>query len=108
MPEGKEGYEERWFAFNIDTKAESNLKRTATQDLVRNPPDAPQSRGKITFPDDITVLREKKSDASEWVWLYLLFLVALIVEQALAVHLSFHLKGGEATAGAPAPRAAAA
>jgi hypothetical protein len=34
--------------------------------------------------------------------LYLLFLVILIVEQALAVHLSFHLKGSEMAPALPA------
>jgi len=33
----------------------------------------------------------------------LFFLVILIVEQALAVHLSFHLKGNEAAPGTAAP-----
>ncbi len=33
---------------------------------------------------------------SEAPWLYLIILICLIVEQALAVHLSFHLKGNEA------------
>ena len=47
-------------------------------------------------------------DASESPWLYLFFLVILVVEQALAVHLSFHLKGNEAVPGAIAPPQAAA
>ena len=34
-------------------------------------------------------------DASESPWLYLFFLVILVVEQAMAVHLSFHLRGNE-------------
>ena len=42
------------------------------------------------------MLAEKQNDLSESAWFYLLFLVILVVEQALAVHLSFHLKGNEA------------
>jgi hypothetical protein len=39
-------------------------------------------------------LSEKKSDFSETPWIYLLFIAVLVVEQMLAVHLSFHIKGG--------------
>ena len=53
-------------------------------------------------------LRERKSDLSESPWLYLLFLIVLVIEQALAVHLSFHVKGGEATTAPGVPAAAAA
>ena len=37
----------------------------------------------------------RTSDFSESPWLFLIFLFVLVVEQALAVHLSFHLKGNE-------------
>jgi len=43
-----------------------------------------------------SLLAPKHEDMSEAPWLYLIILVVLIVEQALAVHLSFHLKGNEA------------
>jgi hypothetical protein len=42
------------------------------------------------------LLAPKRKDMSEAPWLYLVILIILIVEQALAVHLSFHLKGNEA------------
>jgi len=38
----------------------------------------------------------------------LALLLILVIEQALAVHLSFHLKGSEAAATAPRPASAAA
>ena len=52
--------------------------------------------------DTYEAYKNKMPDASESPWLYLFFLVILIVEQALAVHLSFHLKGNEAAAGGTA------
>jgi hypothetical protein len=42
-----------------------------------------------------TALADRHSDLSESPWFYLVFLIILVVEQALAVHLSFHLKGQE-------------
>ena len=51
---------------------------------------------------DYEQFKEKQPDASESPWLYLFFIIILIVEQAMAVHLSFHLKGSEAPAAAPA------
>ena len=39
-------------------------------------------------------LSEKKADFSVTPWIYLLFIVVLVVEQMLAVHLSFHIRGG--------------
>jgi hypothetical protein len=98
-------FEERWFAFNVDTKNESNLRRVETDWLARNPIDAPTSRGKKDWfePDEAqAILREKKSNTSESPWLFLFILIVLLVEQALAVHLSFHLKGGEAATPGPA------
>ena len=38
----------------------------------------------------------KHNDFSESPWLFLIILLVLVAEQALAVHLSFHLKGNEA------------
>jgi len=47
-------------------------------------------------------LANRKNDLSESAWFYVVFLLILVAEQALAVHLSFHLKGGEGAA--PAAR----
>jgi hypothetical protein len=35
------------------------------------------------------------NDFSESPWLFLIFLFVLVAEQALAVHLSFHMKAGD-------------
>ena len=37
-------------------------------------------------------MMERQTDLSESAWIYLLILIILVAEQAVAVHLSFHLK----------------
>jgi hypothetical protein len=105
--------EERWYAFNVDTAAESNLRR-ASKEALTSSGKSTGSAGQVLLFDsqnpNIEVFRERQADLSESPWLYLLFLLILVVEQALAVHLSFHLKGQDAAApvSSPAPSAAAA
>jgi hypothetical protein len=100
----------RSFAFNLDSAKESDLRRAARDKL--EPTRARDSRaGTILLRspgDTYEAYKNKMPDASESPWLYLFFLVILIVEQALAVHLSFHLKGNEAAPAAASPQAAAA
>jgi hypothetical protein len=113
-PSSKEGApgqtEVRSFAFNLDSARESDLRRAGRDKLERSR--ARDSRaGTILLRspgDTYEAYKNKMPDASESPWLYLFFLIILIVEQALAVHLSFHLKGNEALPGAATPRAAAA
>ena len=64
------------------------------KELVRN---LPEGVVRITGldPGDDTSGRRRDYDWSQSPLLYLLFLAILIAEQALAVHLSFHLKGSE-------------
>ena len=96
--------EERMYAFNVDAENESDLRRAAREKLER-PDSGSKDKGKIALRergDDLTPLAPPHPDASESPWLYLLILVILVVEQALAVHLSFHLRGdGTGTAAAP-------
>ena len=40
------------------------------------------------------ILKDRKSDLSESPWFYLTLLILLIAEQALAVHLSYHVRAG--------------
>jgi hypothetical protein len=105
VPEGGgEQTETRSYAFNIDAEAESNLKRAGRDRLERSKPKDSRS-GTVALRgvgDDFEVYRERQPDASESPWLYLMFLVILVAEQAMAVHLSFHLKGSEAAPVAPA------
>ncbi|TMQ35756.1 MAG: hypothetical protein E6K70_00495 [Planctomycetota bacterium] len=105
VPGAKEGrIEHRAYVFNVDP-AESDLRRAAREDLEKQ-----AGGGKLRNPGSGwgTVLAEKQNDLSESAWFYLLFLVILVVEQALAVHLSFHLKGGEAQPAVTRPQMSAA
>ncbi len=90
------------FAFNVDTDGESDLRRASLDDL--------QKLGTVHGPESgsLAGLVDPHRDLSESAWLYLLFLVVLVIEQALAVHLSFHLKANEATPAAPVRRQVAA
>jgi hypothetical protein len=102
----------RAYSFNVDAARESNLRR-ASRDKLERPRSGKDSRsGTVVLRapgDSFDAYKNRQPDASESPWLYLLFLLLLIAEQAMAVHLSFHLKGAEgAPAAAPAPPAAAA
>lgn len=91
--------ERRAVAVNVDTANESDLRRAATDELER--------LGRLTTPATVSFadLVGRPSDLSESPWVYLVLLVLLVAEQALAVHLSFHLKGNVAEAPAAAGRA---
>lgn len=104
--------EERSFAFNLDSAKESDLRRAARDKLEhRRARDSKAGTIVLRSPGDtFEEYKNKMPDASESPWLYLLFLIILVVEQALAVHLSFHLRGNEVAPGTtatPAPAAAA-
>jgi hypothetical protein len=95
--------EMRAFAFNVDTANESNLRRINREEIER--------AGALNTPTlgSFADLIERHHDLSESAWLYLLFLGILVIEQALAVHLSFHLKANEAPAASSGrPQATAA
>jgi hypothetical protein len=95
-------------SYNVDANAEGNLARTATENLKRD--DAKDSKkGKLLLirpGDGFDSFKAREPDVSERPWIYLLALLILIAEQAMAVHLSFHLKGSDAHAPAPAKAAA--
>lgn len=75
------------FAFNVDTAAEGDLRRATRDDLAAA---APAMQLHSPGSGLARILKDRKSDLSESPWIYLLLLGLLIVEQALAVHLSFH------------------
>jgi hypothetical protein len=86
--------------FNVDTLAEGDLERSVAEDLVRNPTTPAIGQGQVrlyTNDLDFKDLAKQRRDLSQHPLTFLIFLVLLVAEQALAVHLSFHLKGGEAT-----------
>jgi hypothetical protein len=107
--------EVRAYAFNVDAVAESNLQRTPRDKLEPRTEAKSLRAGKVRLlspGDSFEAFRNREPDVSESPWLYLLFLIILVAEQAMAVHLSFHLKGGEgahpADQASVAPPAAAA
>jgi Aerotolerance regulator N-terminal len=91
---------EEAFVYNVDTENEGNLKRASKDQLEHGSASAQPGAGKVSLIAYDTrlndILAPRRKDMSEAPWLYLLILVVLIIEQALAVHLSFHLKGNEA------------
>jgi hypothetical protein len=91
--------EYRTYVYNVDTEHESPMAR-ASRDLLERPATSGTlPRVKLMTPDMTAkdYVAPRKKDLSETPWLYLILLIVLIVEQALAVHLSFHLKGNEAS-----------
>jgi hypothetical protein len=86
--------EQQAYAFNVDTAAEGDLRRAARDDLETA---APGARLHTPGSGLAEVLKERRSDLSESPWLYLLILLVLVAEQAMAVRLSYHLSGGEAS-----------
>jgi hypothetical protein len=90
--------------FNVDTPNEGKLQRESYEEIDKNL--VVPSAGKIKLespqagPDELTA---RESDLSESPLFFLFFLGVLVAEQALAVHLSFHLKGGEAEAPTTVP-----
>src|SRR5947209_12158241 len=82
-------------AFNVDTAAEGDLRRASRDDIEAAAPGAVLHSPGSGLAD---LLKEKKADLSESPWLYLVILLVLIAEQAMAVRLSYHLGGNEAAA----------
>ncbi len=84
-------------AFNVDAVREGRLQRVSQDDLDKELlSQLPTGQARIEGPgisDEDLV--PKLTDWSESPWLYLAFLMVLVIEQALAVHLSFHLRGRE-------------
>jgi hypothetical protein len=104
-PSGAAHTEQRAYVFNVDP-AESDLRRAPRDELERA---ATGVRVRNPGTGWGTELANRQNDLSESPWFYLLFLAILVAEQALAVRLSYHLKGGE-TAAVPVgrPQASAA
>ena len=88
------------YAFNVDAQAEGDLRRAQREKLEANRFASDPRAGKVHLwspGDTYDALKNRLPDASESPWLYLVFLLVLVAEQALAVHLSYHLRGDEGT-----------
>ena len=82
--------------FNVDTAKEGSLERVGRDEIDRNVIGDYKEQIQFEGPGvSDSSLVTRMSDFSESPWLFLIFLLVLVVEQALAVHLSFHLKGNE-------------
>jgi hypothetical protein len=98
------------YAFNIDTEAESTLNRAPKEALAPKAANAASvNGGRLTLRsvgDSFDEFKDPPPELSKMVWLILLIGLIFVAEQALAVHLSFHLKENEAAmlAAPPAPR----
>lgn len=87
--------------YNVDSASEGRLDRVSLDELSKNLLRATEKEGQIRFETPQALGEElvnRQADLSEWVLFYLAIMFVLVVEQALAVHLSFHLRGGEAQA----------
>jgi len=94
-------------AFNFDTEREGDLKRTSTDDFKA----AAKSVEEVHSPDDdrwLDRLEQRPSDLSSGRWIFLLILMVLVFEQAMAVRLSYHRKPDDLLAFAPTAAAALA
>ena len=83
--------------FNVDTPTEGPLQRVSSDDLERDlisklPKDMVTL---VTGGSGSGDLASRRTDLSEAPWFFLLLLCILVAEQALAVHLSFHLRGNQ-------------
>ena len=82
--------------FNVDTIHEGRLQRVSSEELDRELVSKAKDVIKVFgpgMPDEMLI--SKTDDLSESPWLFLILLLVLVAEQALAVHLSFHLKNTE-------------
>jgi hypothetical protein len=101
----KPAVEERGYFLNVDTENKGALERVARELLDKDLEAAPQDSVKLYGPFGWgTALIDRQTDFSESPWFYLIFMMVLVAEQALAVHLSFHLRDSEATLPAQAVR----
>ncbi|HEY8504385.1 MAG TPA: BatA domain-containing protein [Gemmataceae bacterium] len=83
------------FAFNVDTAREGNLRRADRDDLLKI---AGGAQLHTAGEDWSEVLNPRRRDYSELPWIFLLLLLVLVAEQAMAVRLSYHARAAEAGA----------
>jgi hypothetical protein len=75
------------YSCNINSIREGDLRRAAKDDISLNAPGAMfQSAGDSDWVKD---LQNKKSDLSEWIWLFILLFLLLLSELMLSVWMSY-------------------
>ncbi len=80
--------ETRAYVYNLDPE-EGDLRRAGQDELERASGGAELHNQDTKTPDSF----QWQSSLSESPWFYVVFLIVLVLEQALAVHLSYHVKG---------------
>ena len=89
--------------FNLDSQREGDLARARGTDL------AELARGALVHSaadaDWLENLKQKPTDLSSGRWLYLLILLILVLEQAMAVRLSYHSRPEDVALHAPSAAA---
>ena len=96
--------------FNVDTQREGKLQRVSYDEIDKNLIRAASRQDAIRFEGPLASGEElinRQTDLSESPWFFLIFLGILVAEQALAVHLSFHLRASEGELPAQALRSQA-
>lgn len=96
--------EQRAFVFNVDPR-ESDLRRAPREELEHLGPAVHLRNPGSGWAAE---LANRQNDLSESPWFYLVFLLLLIAEQALAVRLSYNLQGKDETRSSPARAPASA
>ena len=77
-------------AYNVDALREGDLRRVHRDDVAQQAPGAA-----VHSPDDpgwLDELKQKQSDLSSNRWVYLIILLILLAEGAMAVRLSYHTR----------------
>jgi hypothetical protein len=90
-------------AFNVDAAREGNLQRTNADEFKSTAKGA-----ELHSVEDQTwleTLKQKQTDLSSGRWIYLLILIVLVFEQAMAVRLSYHTQSENLEAFAPSAAA---
>ena len=90
--------------FNIDAEREGDLRRTNADEFKSTAKGA-----ELHSIDDLTwleSLKQKQTDLSSGRWIYLVILLTLIFEQAMAVRLSYHTQSDSLESFAPSAAAA--
>ncbi len=88
-----------WYVYNVDPTYEGALERI-NPTVIDHTVITPERKAMIGFVGSQSTARfdflgidaVKKKDSAEDPWVYLIIFMALILEQAMAVHLSYHLK----------------
>jgi hypothetical protein len=99
------------FAVNVDADHEGQLQRASYDDVVQQAPGVGDEDERIHSPDNagwVDSLKQQRDDLSTRRWLYLLILLVLIAEQAMAVRLSHHARADDLELHAPTAAAALA